>query len=213
MSRRLLIFDFDGTLADSFAVFLRCYNRIAARRGYRPIEPGQIDALRTLDPHAMLRTLDVALLHLPALMIAMRREMARESDPAPLFDGTAALLAALRRHGIRTAVVSSNSRHNVERTLGSKYASMIDHYACGASLFGKPRKLREVLRAAAMPPAAAAYVGDEVRDARAAAEVGLDFVAVSWGFARAEELAALSRLPPLPSFAPLLSWALAPSAS
>ena len=62
--------------------------------------------------------------------------------------------------------------------------------AGGASLFGKPARLRQVLRAAGVPAAAAIYVGDETRDAEAAAQVGVAFGAVTWGYAAAEALLA-----------------------
>ena len=66
--------------------------------------------------------------------------------------------------------------------------ALIDHYACGAGLFGKPPKLRQVLRRYGMQPAEALYVGDEMRDAEAARAVGIAFAAVSWGFATPEAL-------------------------
>jgi phosphoglycolate phosphatase len=206
--RHLLIFDFDGTLADSFSAFLACYNRVAKRRGLAAIECERIADYRSMPPRELMRSLGIGWPQLPALLVAMRREISLDPEPATLFEGTTALLVALRRHGVRTAIVSSNSRRHIERARGNKYAAMIDHYACGASLFGKARKLRDVLRAAKVPASAAVYVGDEVRDAQAAVEAGIDFVAVEWGFTPAALLESHSRLAPLQSFEPLLSWAL-----
>ena len=72
--------------------------------------------------------------------------------------------------------------------LGPDNAALIYHYACGASLFGKSPKLRQVLKRYGMRPGEALYVGDEVRDAEAAQAVGIAFAAVSWGFATPEAL-------------------------
>jgi phosphoglycolate phosphatase len=211
MSYGLVIFDFDGTLADSFAWFLSTWNRIAPARGLQAMDPATLEAYRGLSASELVRALDVPLLKVPALMTAMRREMSRNLAQVQLFAGAGDLLADLRRHGVRSAIVSSNSQANVEQILGRKYASMIDHFACGASLLGKRRKFREVLKAIDVPPAKALCVGDELRDADAAASAGLDFIGVGWGFATAEALAKGSRLPPVDSFDALLERVLGAS--
>ena len=209
MSYGLVIFDFDGTLADSFAWFLSAWNSVAPTRGLRPVEPAQLDEYRGLGVREMMRALDVPLLKVPALMTAMRREMSRNLAQVQLFDGAGALLAGLRRHGVRCAIVSSNTQANVEHILGRKYAAMIDHFACGASLLGKRRKFREVLAAVDVPCGKTLCVGDELRDADAAAAAGLDFIGASWGFATPAALAAASPLAPAASFDELFARVIA----
>jgi phosphoglycolate phosphatase len=209
MSYGLVIFDFDGTLADSFAWFLTAWNGVAAARGLQPIDPARLDEYRGLGVRELLQVLDVPLLKVPALMTAMRREMSRNTAQVQLFDGAGDLLAGLRRHGVRSAIVSSNSQANVEQILGRKYAAMIDHFACGASLLGKRRKFREVLAAIDVPRARTLCVGDELRDADAAAAAGLDFIGVGWGFATPAVLATRSPLAPVSSFAALLARVIA----
>jgi phosphoglycolate phosphatase len=91
---------------------------------------------------------------------------------------------------MRIAVVTSNSEENVRRVLGHRNAGLIDHYACGASIFGKPPKFRQVLRRSGVPAHKTICIGDEVRDAEAARSLGIPFAAVSWGYAKPELLAA-----------------------
>ena len=52
------------------------------------------------------------------------------------------MLQGLAERGIKLAVVSSNSEANVRRTLGDANAALINYYACGASIFGKPAKVQ-----------------------------------------------------------------------
>jgi phosphoglycolate phosphatase len=73
--------------------------------------------------------------------------------------------------------------------LGHKNAALIDHYGCGASIFGKPPKFRQVLRRSGVRAHEAICIGDEVRDAEAAHSLGIPFAAVSWGYATPELLA------------------------
>jgi phosphoglycolate phosphatase len=133
----------------------------------------------------------------PALARAMRQAVARRVHEVRLFPGVTGLLCELRRHGIRTAIVSSNSQVNVEAVLGSKYASMIDHFGCGATIFGKARRYGVALRRLGIARERTLCVGDEIRDAEAARTQGLDFLGVGWGFAHAHALAPHSVRPPL----------------
>jgi phosphoglycolate phosphatase len=67
---------------------------------------------------------------------------------------------------------------------------LIQHYSCGASLFGKGPKLRAVLRSSGIPAAEAICIGDEIRDLEAAREAGLAFGAVTWGYTQPASLRA-----------------------
>jgi len=59
MPRSLLIFDLDGTLADSFPWFLRNVNDVADRFGFRRIADGDVESLRHAGSREILRRLEV----------------------------------------------------------------------------------------------------------------------------------------------------------
>lgn len=206
MSARLLIFDFDGTLADSLAWFLDHINIAATRHGFDPLDLARLDDYRGLSGRELIARLHVPLRKIPAITAAMRASMTQNIHRIRLFDGALPLLRELRTRGVRTAVVSSNSLANVQTVLGAEGVALIDRYACGASLFGKKPLLRRVVRAEGIALAQVLCIGDERRDAEAAAAVGLDFVGVSWGFATVQSLASVSRHPPLASFDELLRF-------
>jgi phosphoglycolate phosphatase len=107
------------------------------------------------------------------------------------------MLSALARGGLTTALVTSDSEANARRALGSS-VSCISHFACGASLFGKASKFKQVMRAAGVLAAATLAIGDEVRDAEAAKAAGIDFAGVAWGYASVE---ALTKTGPVTVFA------------
>jgi phosphoglycolate phosphatase len=100
------------------------------------------------------------------------------------------MLKALKRRGMRLAVVSSNAEANVRRILGPDTSTLVDDYECGAALFGKARKLRRVAARAGVAPCEAIVIGDEIRDIEAAREAGMASAAVGWGYATPEALAA-----------------------
>lgn len=93
-----------------------------------------------------------------------------------------ALLPGFDVAGVRLAVVSSNSEENVRAVLGADAAARIGIYACGASLQGKARLFRKVVRRAGIAPSAVIAIGDEARDLEAAAKAGIAGAAVTWGY-------------------------------
>lgn len=192
MPYKLAIFDFDGTLADSFPWFLATLDDAADRYRFRRLAPAEAEALRGLDARDVIRRVGLPAWKVPLVARFMRERMARDIEGISLFPGVEAALERLAAGGVALAVVSSNSEANVRRVLGARHAALVGHFGCGASLFGKRAKLRGALRAAGVRPGEALSIGDEIRDHRASAAEGIPFGAVAWGYTRPEALAALA---------------------
>jgi len=190
---KLVVFDFDGTLADSFAWFLTVINQIAERHGFRPIDMTRLDELRGFSGRQMMKHVDLPMWKVPSVAREMRARMAEQAEKIPLFAGVDNLLRGLRDKGAAAAVVTSNSQENVVRILGEENASLIHFFECGAAMFGKKAKLRKLLKAGGVPSREVLCVGDEIRDAEAARDAGLDFIGVSWGYTKPEALQAHSK--------------------
>lgn len=182
MPRRLVIFDFDGTLADSFPWFLGALPAIARRHGLHRPTPVEMEALRLCDTREILRALGVPLWKLPAIVRDLRAMKAEAIGTIRLFPGVPEMLRDLSAAGMPLAIASSDAEASIRHTLGAA-AAPVGRIAGGASLFGKATRLRQVLRATGHRPGEAIYVGDETRDAEAAARVGTGFGAVTWGYA------------------------------
>jgi phosphoglycolate phosphatase len=178
----LVIFDLDGTLADSFPWFARELNGVADTFGFRRVDPGEIEGLRRLPPRVLLKRLGVPLWKLPRIAAHMRRMKSAAIGGIPLFPGAADTLRALHSGGVRLALVTSDHETNARAQLGAA-AALFSHYECGAALFGKSTKFRRVLRQAGVPPGAAIAIGDEIRDIEAARAAGIACGAVAWGYA------------------------------
>ncbi len=190
MKYKLVIFDFDGTLADTLPYLISAMNRLAGRYRLPRVDPEQIDSLRGLDALQIIRRY-----RLPAWKIAVagydyRRMLARDVHLISLFPGVDRLLQHLADHGVQQAMVSSNGKNIIQDVLGPRNAAHICHYECRASIQDKSGKIRKVLRKSGVVPGEAIYVGDELRDMRAAQKAGVAFGAVTWGYTLPEALAA-----------------------
>jgi phosphoglycolate phosphatase len=188
MERRLLIFDFDGTLADTFDLFLDVFDEAAALYRFEPFDRDNLDYLRTLDARSILQYHRVPAWKLPVIAQTTRKLMERHVEAIRLFAGIESTIANLHDRGATLALLSSNSRSNAISVLGHEMASHFDYMECGVSIFGKRAKLRNLLARSGFAAAGTILIGDEIRDAKAASRAGVAFGAVSWGYTAIETL-------------------------
>lgn len=190
MGYRLLIFDFDGTLADSALWFAHVLNDVAARYGFRQIGLDEMADLRGQPNREIIRRLGVPAWKMPFIAAHFRQLAAEAASDLKLFPGVESMLRRLAAGGVKVAVVSSNSEATVREVLGAELSGLISHYGCGASVFGKAPKFRAVIRKSGVAEADVLCVGDEVRDIEAARKAHLATGAVTWGYATPEILRA-----------------------
>ena len=192
MKYKLIIFDFDGTLADTFPFVLSIMDQVIDKYGLKRINPGEIEMLRGYDTRKIMKHLGVPLWKAPVIGRHALRLLAKEIHRLALFEGVEQLLQSLSSKGIQLAIVTSNSYGNVRRILGPENAALIQYYECGVPLFGKQAKLRKVLKKSGIAPGEAICIGDEIRDIQAAQKAKIPFGAVAWGFTKMEALRAQS---------------------
>jgi phosphoglycolate phosphatase len=183
----LAIFDFDGTLADSFAFFLSVFNELAARHGFRAVDAAEVPALRRLGARELMQRVGMPARKLPAVTRDFIGLMRQDRASVRLFEGVEDVLLELHAKGIALGVVSSNSRDNVLHVLGQA-ARAVRYLECGVSIFGKRARLRRVVRKSQVKTESALYIGDQPTDLEAARAEGVAFGAVAWGYGDIEAL-------------------------
>jgi len=186
----LVIFDFDGTLADSFPLFVRGLNVLAEKHRFRSIDAAEVETLRQYDAKRILDTLGVPLWKVPMIARSFTKYMAKEAGGISLFAGVGTMLQTLSAEGIVLGLITSNTTENVYRIMGEENMALLQHVRCGTSLLGKRFTLQTLLRQMGVNPRKAIYIGDELRDLQAARSAGADFGAVAWGYTDADTLKA-----------------------
>lgn len=186
---RLVLFDFDGTLADSFPWFLRALDDVGREFRLNRIPPAEVEHMRSLGPRRIMERLGVSWWKVPFLARRMRQRMMADASSIQAFPGVHEMLRRISESGTAMGVVTSNSEHSVRAVLGSS-AALLQHWECQSSMFGKSARIRSLLRRTRTSREHALCVGDELRDADAARAAGVDFAAVSWGFATRDALVA-----------------------
>lgn len=185
---RLAIFDFDGTLADSFPFFVQVFNQLAEQHGFRKIEPHLVPAFRHYSARQMMEQVGLPAWKLPLVGKSFIALMRQNAASIPLFEDMSQTLLHLADQGVTMAIVSSNSYDNVSRILGPENTKLIRHFECGMSIFGKPARIQKVLKKTGIPGHKAIYIGDQLTDLEAARKEKVAFGAVSWGYGTIESL-------------------------
>lgn len=179
----LLLFDFDGTLADTFPFFLSVFNQLAVKHRFRTLTAEDIESLRHLGAREVMRHVGMSPWRMPFVATDFRRLMTQHTAPLSLFPGTLEALSALRAAGCEMAVVSSNSPENVRRVLGPEVCRLITQVNGGSSIFGKRSRITRVMKALGHSQKDTLYIGDQVTDLISARQAGVHFGAVAWGYA------------------------------
>jgi phosphoglycolate phosphatase len=178
----LVIFDFDGTLADSFRWFATELNHVARSWRFREVAPEHEAQLRQMSADQIFRWLQVPRWKIPWIARDLRRRMMRDIDRIRVFDGVSQVLRQLARSECRVALASSNAAANIEQVLGPDLCACLDASECGVSLSGKSARLKRLCRQFGVAADATLYIGDEVRDIVAARRAGTAAGAVTWGY-------------------------------
>lgn len=180
---KTIIFDFDGTIADTAPIVAKAINAHAARLKYRPIK--DFTALRGRHAFAVItQELGIPSWKIPYLFWKGKQLLQQDIKKAQLFPGMAQVIPQLLKR-YKVVILTSNRKDTVEAVLRRHSLSVS---VVSGSLFRKDRSLRRLLRSLKKSPAEVLYVGDELRDADACRRAGVRMMGVSWGYNSMEAL-------------------------
>jgi phosphoglycolate phosphatase len=192
MNYDLLIFDFDGTLANTFPWLISIINDIARKHNYEPINQDQLDEFRKVGTHKIIKKYKIPLWKIPVLGKEFQNRMEEDIQRISLFEGIASVLNTLANQGFTLALVSSNKEVNVKKVLGSEMEVLFSFFECNVPTFRKHTIFKKLLKLSKTSAERTLCIGDEIRDLEAAQKSGIDFGAVTWGYSDVKSLQALS---------------------
>lgn len=175
----VLLFDFDGTLADSLDEAISFANVMLVKASKRPITK---DEVRNLGVKAIIKTRNVGRLQLLLFVLFSRHNLSKHIETVDLFPNLKENIIKLSKKNT-LGIISSNSKANIVNFLkhhGIKYC--FSYIESELSLFGKHKKINSLVNKLGISRNEVAYIGDETRDIEAAKRAGVKSVAVSWGF-------------------------------
>ncbi|KGR77255.1 HAD hydrolase-like protein [Ureibacillus manganicus] len=178
---KYIIFDFDGTLADSTDVFIKAWNLFAPKYRYDPIDIEDVIATKHMSLSQRAREYHFPMHKLPLIMPKVYRYFKENVKDVKLFEGIKEMLNGLAAEGYQIVVLSSNAKENIELLLKQEGVVSVSEVLTSSRIFGKDTVLKKFMRQNQVTPDQILYVGDELRDIQACNKVNIPFMWVSWG--------------------------------
>lgn len=179
---KIIIFDFDGTIADSFPPMVKILKKQVKEMGYGDLTDKQIEVMRSMRPFDIIRHFRFPIWKIPKLIKTVREELFNQIDKINLFPGISELIENLKTKKIKYGILTSNSKKTVEALLNKNNLNGFEFIESETNIFKKSSHLAFIIKKYSLNKKDVVYVGDEVRDIEACREVGIDIISVTWGY-------------------------------
>ncbi|MBK5244003.1 MAG: HAD hydrolase-like protein [Eubacteriaceae bacterium] len=183
MTYKCVVFDFDGTLADTEEKAFNIYNKLASKYKYSPVTMEELQHIKNLHMKEILEIVDIPFYRLPRALSEGQKLMREESSEIRAFSPDIhSFFTELKKDTNHVGILTSNIKKTVAEFLDTyNLKKEIEFIMCSA-LMSKSKKIKKVLRKFDLDPSEMLYIGDETRDIDACHKVGVDVVAVRWGY-------------------------------
>lgn len=186
--KRILIFDFDGTLADTQDLILAGYNAYAAKRGYPAISPADLPEMREAGARENFKKYRIPLWRIPIMVWHIRRATGAGVRALAIDPDVKTALEQLKRSGHELYIVSSNSQTAIKGFLRTNGLDIFTEVHSVFNLWGKGAYLTKLIKRHRWDRSHVFYIGDEIRDIEAAHKAGISCIAVGWGYNTGESM-------------------------
>lgn len=182
MKKTTIIFDFDGTIADSIPFILKAAHELAKKYNFTPPPEAEIDSFKDKPPMDIIKRLKIPLYKVPFLIVEGQQLLHKYMKEVGYMKGMKNVLETLHERGYQLGLLTSNSKENVDIFIRKHELKVFDFVYSERSLFGKAPVLIKMMRKFGLDRDNVLYVGDEVRDILACDKAQVDIASVTWGF-------------------------------
>ena len=180
--KKTIMFDFDGTLADSKDVAFKIYNELAEEHNYKKIKKSEIPEISRASIIEKCKMLNVPKFKLAFLFYEATKRFKEHILNINLFDGIKEVVDILNNEDFNLVVVSSNSEETIKEILQRNDVHVFTNIFSSKNLFGKHITINNYIKKNNLKREDIIYVGDELRDIDSCKKSGVKIISVSWGF-------------------------------
>jgi phosphoglycolate phosphatase len=186
---KTLIFDFDGTIADSFEVLLNIFEQVHPRP--QKLTPEEVQKLRGESLRQIIKYLKIRRVMIPRLILKAKRLLASQMHEVKAVQYLPQIIRQLHQAGCPMYIISTNSEKNIAVFLkNNKLDGCFTKIYGDIGLRSKSGAIKKVIKKEKLRRADCVYTGDEVRDIVAARKAKVTSVGVTWGFNNAAAIKA-----------------------
>ncbi len=181
MKIKLVIFDLDGTIANSIPLIEEIVSELLGRDvGIKRLKKeGIVDSLKGLN---------VFPLKLPFFILRIQNRIYIRLNEIEVFPGIEKTLEELKKQGYALGLITNNKKKTAVKFLKNNNLSKFDFVESNFFLFDKGKKIKKIIKRNNLNPEEVLYIGDQVSDIISSKRAGVKIMGVSWGFNSREEL-------------------------
>jgi len=186
--KKVILFNFNGTITNTKFLAIDMYNEIAGKQGYKKISEEDVSYLSALSIRNRCKVLNLPLYKMPLVGIAIKRRSQQYIPNLKPVSGMTETLRLLKQEGYKIGFTTSNNQVVLNEFLIKNSINIFDYSHFSFSPLSKSKDISSFLKKYDLKKENVVYVGDELRDIKAAKKNGLFCIAVSWGFDSVELL-------------------------
>lgn len=179
--KKLLIFDFDGTIANTLNGMYEIYKIMAKKYKLDVLSKEAFIAYKKLPILERLQKQNIPLYAIPKIIRDSQKLQMTFLTEAKPFEGIKDVLNELKTM-YTLVIVSSNKKDFIKAFLKTHDMRVFEKVYGKAEIFGKAKKIKKALRKMHAQVTDTIYIGDETRDLKACQELNLDIISVSYGY-------------------------------
>jgi HAD superfamily hydrolase (TIGR01549 family) len=174
---KLLLFDFDGTIADTLDISIECANIVSKKHGYKLMNR---KIIMEKGIGYMVKQWNIPPWKLLIFMKELKALTDQRKSEIKAFKGISLVIKKLKAK-TKIGIITTNSEKIVNEVLKKNNIS-VDFIIANSSLFGKHALIKKALRHYEAEKNNTIYIGDEIRDIEASKKAGIRIACVSWGY-------------------------------
>lgn len=184
-----LIFDFDGTLADTSNIIWDAYEHIFSKYNLKKVKRSEVVDLKEMSARDFMKEMKISPLKIPWIVADINQHIQKNVWRInPTFVQWEAILRVLKyKQKKALGIVSSNTIFTINAFLENHHLNIFDFIRTG-SLFRKHFTIKRLAKKGYVDLGDTLYIGDEVRDIQMARNAGIHIASVAWGFNSKETL-------------------------
>ncbi len=179
---KTFIFDFDGTIVDTFDSTITILHSISKYTSHNISKEYIKKEIRTKHIKEIIKDFNINSAQMLLIMWRIRSELKKEREDMNSITSMKEVLNELHKKGYNLILVTSNIESTVAHFLDKENICVFSEIYYKSGLFNKNKIINKIIKKNNLNKKEVYYVGDEIRDILCAKKSNINSVSVTWGF-------------------------------
>lgn len=179
--KKIIIFDLDGTIANSFDILVEILNDIAKQFNLELSKNEITQLIRNENLKDIIKKFKINKIKLFFLLLKIKKKM---RDKIININSVPEIKEMIKKLDNKYTLIllTSNNKKNTEAFLKKENLNYFSKKYFSSGLFNKNKMILKIIKENKYNLNEILYIGDEVRDIQSCKLANIDIVAVTWGF-------------------------------